>query len=103
MNHPTINYTSVSSFYGKPPQQKSYSSSHNKDDYSTLEAFHSHVEDIIKGEDYDILGADEFPKSKDFDGQLDITKDSTWEDICNAYKLTKIKKDFLSDNTDKNE
>lgn len=75
----------------------------NKDDYSTLEAFHSHVEDIIKGEDYDILGADEFPKSKDFDGQLDITKDSTWEDICNAYKLTKIKKDFLSDNTDKNE
>lgn len=74
----------------------------NKDDYDTLEAFHSHVVDIIK-DDYDILGADEFPKSKDFERQLDITMNSTWEDIRKAYELTEIKKSFLINNTDQNE
>lgn len=65
-----------------------------------LKRFHANVIDIIHGEDYIILGADEFPKADDYEGQLDITQASTWEDIRKAYGLTEVKKENVIDNTE---
>ena len=78
------------------------------DKYDELESFHSNVISIIQGDDYDILGADEFPKAKDNNNQdeisnnknsLNITKKSTWNDLCEAYGLTKVKRRIVVDNT----
>ena len=61
-----------------------------QEEYNVLNAFHTDVLSVIQGRDYDILGANEFPKASDDKNQLEITKASNWDDICTAYGLTKI-------------
>jgi len=65
-------------------------------EYDNLQSFHSNVISIIK-DDYDILGAEEFPKATDFDNQQNITRITKWEDVCKAYGLTEIKREAIID------
>ena len=68
------------------------------DNEDILNSFHANVVNIIHGDDYKILGAEEFPQSI---GERKKNNESlTWEDICNAYGLTKVKRDTVIDNTE---
>ena len=51
--------------------------------HKTLEDFHSNVLSIIKGDEYDILGQDDFPETL-------VQKGCNWADVCNAYSLTEL-------------